>query len=72
MFGARPVWTNLASFETWARLMGVGTVCARDFLLQKAPSRTVLDLVWWQNAHLVAPCLTLGGHFCHQGWAQLD
>ena len=44
-------------------------VCPR-FSSPKTPSRTVLDLVWWQNAHLVAPCLTLGGHHCHQGWGK--
>ena len=45
-------------------------VCPR-FSSPKTPSRTVLDLVWWQNAHLVAPCLTLGGRHCHQGWAHI-
>ena len=53
-------------FLTWPRLMG-----GPWFSSPKTPPRTVLDLVWWQNAHLVAPCLTLGGRHCHQGWAHI-
>ena len=71
------VWDK-AGGPTWPPLKHgrVSWECRADcvpdiFFSKSSTSRTVLDLVWWQNAHLVAPCLTLGGHFCHQGWGQL-